>query len=540
MAKLVYNNSHQTDSTIDLVMTSRDSCVNRLKALGEDEGKNDDLIFNQDTGTIVTQGKEFGKGVYIKDADSPTAFGKDFGNIKAGAKFADFSEMSIGKILELAFGEREQFVDTSKLFNEGQTPTKGKRNIANIIPETSLGSINASGAKNLKVSITTNGTDGPFVDVPAGGYQLHWEDLDVVQGTRNLQGTSGIACSQNANGRLVVGQDGFSDNNLILNGNYSTVISLTYRLQHNEGYTITEGVTTKQITIDVGDYTAADKSAPTITPGTLSLNVSGDQIVSPINGKELSLTHNNYSIGNKFWKFNINGQEQQWAVTVNSQQTFKGYLTSTNVDITNASANVSNDLSKVQINGIPWMNRNDNVLLTIKQYTAGSASANVGDVYDSSGYKQYDASTETFTISTTAQSTVNLKGGFPIIVKIGDFSTTVYAYANDTEVDFTLNLTDINQRANYKSTFSQMEQSNGGIAVNLTNESGANAYYTAVINPNGFKVLGVQDNNTAIATYLSDNKLHDYDVTYSNGKLKSVGLAIAQITGKITITKNNS
>ena len=46
MAKLVYNNSHQTDSTIDLVMTSRDSCVNRLKALGEDEGKNDDLIFN--------------------------------------------------------------------------------------------------------------------------------------------------------------------------------------------------------------------------------------------------------------------------------------------------------------------------------------------------------------------------------------------------------------------------------------------------------------------------------------------------------------
>lgn len=572
-----YTDAKKSDQQIDLVKTTRNRCINQLGALNGDDS-NQDLIFNEDTGTIVTQGKEYGKGVFIPKAN-PGTFAVDFGNIEKGTDIKQFANMSLSDLLQIAFGEKESLVQDVEFLSGPFDANDGKKYHSFYILQSALGHINiqnSGGGKcyierpdgsiseqNLPYTLTWDDVhifkDGQLVTQLEGGVEsVYNKGNDVVKGsdtsytvvspsTATTHGVTGFANISYTNSS----NQSVTERGLILNNEWDIKLQLKYKIKYNIGYEAETDFVTKKQAFNRGTYTQFRGIAnfPAATPAFAKFrNENTDIVINPASGNnnlvlQFTAARNaSGTVGSA--QFSQSGQQVSMVATLNKAQEFAVNLSTTaeNVNVANIIKNLDSETQPTQltIENFPLLKEDEYVTATLKQKTNGNGQVTQSinaDLYDSSGFFKEAASSNTVALSTATSSTVRLKGGYPITVKFGDdYSYASYVYRGTDKINFTIDLSDANQNfADYLGPF----QDNG-----IKLEVVGSGNYNAVLDPDFLTVKVLQNDSGVIKAYKEGTKqLQTIPAVYNpdTKMLKYEGITIAyiQITGTYNISNIN-
>ena len=569
-----YTDAKKSDQQIDLVKTTRNRCISQLNALENDS--NQDLIFNEDTGTIVTQGKEYGKGVFIPKTN-PGTFAVDFGNIEKGTDIKQFANMSLSDLLQIAFGKKESLVQDVKFLSGPFGANDGKKYHSFYILQSALGHINiqnsgggkcyierpdgSTSEQNLPYTLTWNDVhifkDGQLVTQLEGGIEsVYNKGNDVVKGsdtsytvvshsTATTHGVTGFANISYTNSS----NQSVTERGLILNNEWEIKLQLKYKIKYSIGYEAETDFVTEDKVFNRGTYTQFRGIAnfPAATPAFAKFrNENADIVINPASGNnnlvlQFTAARNaSGTVGSA--QFSQSGQQVSMVATLNKAQEFAVNLSTTaeNVNVANIIKNLDSETQPTQltIENFPLLKEDEYVTATLKQKTNGNGQVTQSinaDLYDSSGFFKEAASSNNVALSTATSSTVRLKGGYPITVKFGDeYSYASCVYKGAEEINFTIDLSDANQNfADYLVPFQD-----NGIKLEVV---GSGSNYDAVLDPTSLTVKVLQNDSGAIKEYKEGTRqLQTIPAVYdpSTKKLKYEGIKIAYI--KITGTYNIS
>ena len=262
----IYNNESNTGD-IEFVRGSR----NRCKALDDarqSDGGTEELLFAKDTGTIISGGVEYGKGVFIPSLDSESVTKRDFGNIPAGTKMSDLQFKDFSTIFEEALFSSPVNIEESFRANSIQAQTIDTSItlhptdvIGTVVFKVTLGTVEEGTTYIENTQVSANSSSQFVLNLTLNDLKDAFPDL--YKGHENT--TSAVTIQ---NGVKTSGESGFdSANNFIWNFTNES-LSVTKNITFKYKTSLTSPVKTKtvmaSITFPVGkDIDSPDMILPT-------------------------------------------------------------------------------------------------------------------------------------------------------------------------------------------------------------------------------------------------------------------------------------